>query len=586
MRRLFTLLLLALFVMPLYAQRRPKPGVETVRLSENFYRLFIHEFVAMLVFTGPEGILLVDTGMDPVDLIQAELDKIGGGPVRYIINTHSNGDHILGNAVLGPDAIIVASAPCREDILKREDFPESGLPNLILHDSMTIRFNDETIGLYFMPGHTGNDVVVHFERANIVCVGDLVFSDSFPGTQVSRGGNAYELEKTLARIITLFPKDATFVVSHVRDYTMEEMKAYHAMTRETIDAVTSLIEQGLSLEAIKARRPLKAWASWNSTFFPGEVTEETWIENIVESYPLRQALYPPRGPFLGQRPPGLRPELFAPGIISSGMNDMDITFTRDGSELFFSRSSPNWTTAVLHMKQEGDTWIGPSLAPFPNAMSFVYPFACPAADQLYMDNREDVFLSQKSGETWSAPVHWESGRPEDGREGFVSVASSGNLYLSADYGDSEGSRDIYVSEYLKGVYTEPQVLGAGVNTEFHEFHACISPDERYILFDSPRPGGYGRNDLYISFRDKDGAWLPAKNLGEAINTASSDMRPYVTSDGRYLFFCSDRSLVFPEKTNLSLSYDQFMARITGPGNGSQDIYWVDARILETFAPEN
>jgi hypothetical protein len=56
-------------------------------------------------------------------------------------------------------------------------------------------------------------------------------------------------------------------------------------------------------------------------------------------------------------------------------------------------------------------------------------------------------------------------------------------------------------------------------------------------------------------------------------------------DGRYLFFCSDRSLVFPEEASSSISYSQFMARITGPGNGSQDIYWVDARILETYAPE-
>ena len=50
------------------------------------------------------------------------------------------------------------------------------------------------------------------------------------------------------------------------------------------------------------------------------------------------------------------------------------------------------------------------------------------------------------------------------------------------------------------------------------------------------------------------------------------MRPYVTSDGRYLFVCSDRSLAYPEEESRAISYDGFTARITGPGNGSQDIY--------------
>jgi hypothetical protein len=63
----------------------------------------------------------------------------------------------------------------------------------------------------------------------------------------------------------------------------------------------------------------------------------------------------------------------------------------------------------------------------------------------------------------------------------------------------------------------------------------------HCLFDSQREqGSFGGNDLYISHRTQDGLWSDAENLGPAVNTASSDLRPFVTGDGKYLFFASSR----------------------------------------------
>ena len=287
MKKIFTAGLVVILLNPLCefpAQRRPRPSVETTKLKENFYNIFVHDFVDMLVFTGSEGMLLVDSGMEPLELIRAELEKISESPVRYIINTHSNGDHVDGNGALGQDATIIASEKCCEDLKKRDDFPEEGLPNLTFEDSLRIHFNGEEINLYFMPGHTGNDIVVHFKKANIVCLGDLVFSDSFPGIQPVRGGNAFVLEKTIAKLVTMFPEDALFMIGHGRDYTMEDLKAYHEMIRETIALVIPWIEDGLTLDETKKRNPLKDWTFWNSSFFPGEITTDTWIENIYESF--------------------------------------------------------------------------------------------------------------------------------------------------------------------------------------------------------------------------------------------------------------------------------------------------------------
>ena len=81
----------------------------------------------------------------------------------------------------------------------------------------------------------------------------------------------------------------------------------------------------------------------------------------------------------------------------------------------------------------------------------------------------------------------------------------------------------------------------------------IAPDESYIIFCSARKSGFGRGDLYISFKDENGGWQEAQNMGKPINTEKHELCPFMTSDGRYLFYTSN-----------------------------QNIYWVDAAILETY----
>jgi len=227
---------------------------------------------------------MVDTGFPPVELIKNELIELGVNNAKYIINTHSNGDHILGNSKLGNDAAIISSVECRKDILKRENFPKTGLPTITFDDSLTLRFNNEIVKLYFLPGHTGNDIVIFFENAKIVCLGDLIFPDSFPGVQTVRGGNVYNLEKSLNKILQLFPKKTKFILGHGRNYNYNEVAEYYEMTQKTIGIVTSEIRKGKTLEEIKKDKPLEDWKNWDSRYFPSEITANSWIENIFESY--------------------------------------------------------------------------------------------------------------------------------------------------------------------------------------------------------------------------------------------------------------------------------------------------------------
>ncbi len=258
----------------LLAQTRIKPSIQTTQVVEHFYKLYVHDCANMLVFNGPDGALLVDTGCEPVDLIEAELKKIGVDKIKFIINTHAHGDHVEGNALFGQDAVIISSQRCRDNLLKDVKFPKSGLPNLIFSDSMSIHFNDEEINLYFMPGHSDNDIVVHFTKANIVCIGDFGFIKPYfrwPGLSA----NVYDMEKSMIRMTKLFSDKALIIRGHKGDYTMVDLKLNTKMVKEAIMLVSPLVQKGLSLDQIKKRNPLK-----NSTFSLVRENSEKWIENI------------------------------------------------------------------------------------------------------------------------------------------------------------------------------------------------------------------------------------------------------------------------------------------------------------------
>jgi hypothetical protein len=79
-------------------------------------------------------------------------------------------------------------------------------------------------------------------------------------------------------------------------------------------------------------------------------------------------------------------------------------------------------------------------------------------------------------------------------------------------------------------------LGDAINTPHYEADVFISPDEKYIIYCSERPDSKGKGDLYISFKNDKGEWQPAKNMGTPINTEGYEFCPFVTSDGKFLFF--------------------------------------------------
>lgn len=304
-----------------------------------------------------------------------------------------------------------------------------------------------------------------------------------------------------------------------------------------------------------------------------------------------------RGPYLGQRPPGLTPVLFAPGVVSTGSHELSIAFSPDGEEVFFFAAGPTYEPGfILHSRLEGGVWTTPREASFSDPRrTDSYPFVTPDGSRVFFgsrrptgesverDNPSEIWFVEKSGSDLATPQKIDFGGNLGGVGTYPSVAANGNLYFSGKH--DSASSDIYVSRYHNGRYATPENLGAAINSDAGEYHAFIAPDESYLLFDSQREeGSFGRNDLYLSHRQENGSWSPAKNLGPAINTAFSDLRPFVTADGKYLFFASTRTaaVIVPAGAQ---EFETIKHRLQQPGNGLQDIYWVSAEVLGESSSE-
>jgi outer membrane protein OmpA-like peptidoglycan-associated protein/tetratricopeptide (TPR) repeat protein/ribosomal protein L24E len=102
--------------------------------------------------------------------------------------------------------------------------------------------------------------------------------------------------------------------------------------------------------------------------------------------------------------------------------------------------------------------------------------------------------------------------------------------------------NIFVSENRNGQWLEAQPLGETINTlQYNEGAHCISPSGKYLFFTScDRPGSYGGCDIYFS-KKTGGEWEPGKNLGPVINTGAKETQPYISGDGRTLYFVSSKA---------------------------------------------
>ena len=139
--------------------------------------------------------------------------------------------------------------------------------------------------------------------------------------------------------------------------------------------------------------------------------------------------------------------------------------------------------------------------------------------------------------------------------------------------------------YKNGQYGAAQKVKAPISTEYWENDPYIAPDESFLIFQSDRPGAFGRGDLFISYKLKNGLWSEPRNLGKGINTKrSGEACPWVTPDRKYMFFSSG-TRTLPNYSAVPLTREKKIRILNQPGHGSEDVFWVSGKIIEELKPD-
>jgi hypothetical protein len=268
---------------------------------------------------------------------------------------------------------------------------------------------------------------------------------------------------------------------------------------------------------------------------------------------------PPEGPYFGQTPPGLTPEVFAPGHISL-LNSIDhsICFSKDGGECYFTVANTGWTDyRIYETHYEGGGWTAPAQASFSNNLS-MNPCLADNDQSMYFTRSADAWKATRSGGGWSSPVIVGAPVSSSYNDWSCHVSNLGNAFLCTFRPGPVGTGgcDLWKVQYEDGNFTTAASLS--INTTSNDCQPVPGPNEEYIIFSASRPGGYGGFDLYISFADGLGGWTAPQNLGPTINTSGGDVSPYISPDHKYLFFSRPVS------------------------STDTDIYWVDIHAL--FSP--
>ncbi len=155
----------------------------------------------------------------------------------------------------------------------------------------------------------------------------------------------------------------------------------------------------------------------------------------------------------------------------------------------------------------------------------------------FNDGEPAILLSKKVNNQWTNAEEILKGMSFSETAVPASLSYDGSsLYLIRK---DKGNENIYVSHFQDGKWQKIQKLGNTINTKGMETHASVSKNDSILFFTSNRRGGYGGLDIYLSYKQQDGTWGNARNLGKAVNSHRNEETPFMASDNKTLFFSSE-----------------------------------------------
>ena len=301
------------------AQRTSASKLEVVQLRDNFY-VIGGAGGNVLVQIGPEGVILVDAGSAAMaDEVLAAIANITPLPIRYIINTSMDADHVGGNDALSkaglsilPGAVAAgaglgddvlsnfghASVFAHENVLTRMSSAQPPIESALwptktfFYRMYSMYLNGEGIQIIHQPAaHTDGDVIVFFRRGDVIATGDVIDTTRFPFIDVARGGTLQGeldalnrlMDMSIHNVPLLWYPDRTFLVpGHGHVYDKLDLLEYRDAITIVRDRVQDLINQGMTLAQVQAANPTLGYRSqygrdtgpWTTEMFVAVVYNE------------------------------------------------------------------------------------------------------------------------------------------------------------------------------------------------------------------------------------------------------------------------------------------------------------------------
>jgi len=263
-------------------------ALETIQIRPNVFVIF-GAGSNVAVHVGEDGVILVDSGATAMaDNLLAAVRAITKQPIRMIINTSADADHVGGNDKVGSAGIAInpdsfsdeehATVLAHENVLQRMStpkgnetpFPVDMWPNETFTSKLrSMYINDDAIQVIRQLGaHTDGDTMVHFRRADVIVTGDVIDLRQFPVIDPARGGSIqgefealnHLLDLTVpAMPLVLKPGRTLLVPGHGRVSDYGELVEYRDMVTVIKDIIQDMITRGMTLEQVKAANPTQGY---------------------------------------------------------------------------------------------------------------------------------------------------------------------------------------------------------------------------------------------------------------------------------------------------------------------------------------
>jgi len=295
----------------------PAPGEVQVLPVQGNVHVIVGAGANITVQAGPDGILMVDTGLTPMsDKVLAALKTISTRPLRYIVNTTEFEDHVGGNAPIADTGEIIpfrepnytagpqgALDTTKASVIsyytlfhrlagptgKTPKIPELGWPdNTFSIPQKRLHFNDEAVVITHRPSNTDGNSIVLFRKSDVVSAGDLLDLTSYPVIDIAAGGSIDTFVDALNRLIDVAVPAANaaggtlIVPGHGRIADHAEVVYYRDMITIIRDRIQDMIRKGMTLAQIKAARPTRDYdRRYGKT--TGPWTTEMFVEAAYQS---------------------------------------------------------------------------------------------------------------------------------------------------------------------------------------------------------------------------------------------------------------------------------------------------------------